>query len=370
MATPPRQTTGWLDALLASGRIRIQRGALLDRVPDRTPRAWDRVEGMLLGLAVGDALGNTSEGQSPAQRRARHGEIRHYLPNYKSSDRCVGLPSDDTQLAFWTLEQAIEDGGYDPEALARKFASNRIFGIGSSVSQFVHNFKDQGFPWHEAGPESAGNGALMRIAPVLVPHQRQPTSTLWADAALAAMTTHNDTASIASCVAFVAMLWDLLGMEVAPPPEWWLETFVAHVADLELPDKVYRPRGGRFVGWSGRLSEFLVHHVFEAEARVLPVVDACNEWYSGAYLLETVPSVLYILMRYGHDPEEAIVRAVNDTYDNDTIAAVVGAAVGALHGTDGLPRRWRDGLLGRTRAADDGRVFELIAEAREHFGPA
>jgi ADP-ribosylglycohydrolase len=75
-------------------------------------------------------------------------------------------------------------------------------------------------------------------------------------------------------------------------------------------------------------------------------------------------------MRYGHDPEEAIVRAVNDTYDNDTIAAVVGAAAGALHGKDGLPRRWRDGLLGRTRAADDGRVFELIAEARELFGPA
>jgi ADP-ribosylglycohydrolase len=43
-----------------------------------------------------------------------------------------------------------------------------------------------------------------------------------------------------------------------------------------------------------------------------------------------VPTVIYILMRHGHDPEEAIVRAVNDTKDNDTVAAIVGAAVGAL----------------------------------------
>ena len=39
-----------------------------------------------------------------------------------------------------------------------------------------------------------------------------------------------------------------------------------------------------------------------------------------------------ILMRHGEDPEEAIVRAVHDTQDNDSIAAIVGAAVGALHG--------------------------------------
>ena len=66
------------------------------------------------------------------------------------------------------------------------------------------------------------------------------------------------------------------------------------------------------------------------------------------------------------DPEEALVRAVNDTRDNDTVGAIVGAAVGALHGTEALPDRWRRGLLGRTRADDDGRVFELIEKAR-HF---
>jgi ADP-ribosylglycohydrolase len=95
----------------------------------------------------------------------------------------------------------------------------------------------------------------------------------------------------------------------------------------------------------------------------MPTVDACESWYSGAFLLETVPSVLYVLARHAEDPEEAIVRAVNDTRDNDTAAAIVGAAVGALHGRRALPDRWQRNLLGRTREDDDGRVFELIEQA-------
>ena len=50
------------------------------------------------------------------------------------------------------------------------------------------------------------------------------------------------------------------------------------------------------------------------------------------------------------DPEDAIVRAVNDTSDNDTIAAILGAAMGALHGREALPERWMAGLSGRTGA--------------------
>ena len=87
-------------------------------------------------------------------------------------------------------------------------------------------------------------------------------------------------------------------------------------------------------------------------------------------MLETVPCALYTLMRRGSDPEHAIVRAVNDTKDNDTVAAIVGAAVGALHGRDALPSRWVRGLLGRTSADDDGRVFELLARLRRLVGVA
>jgi ADP-ribosylglycohydrolase len=94
------------------------------------------------------------------------------------------------------------------------------------------------------------------------------------------------------------------------------------------------------------------------------VLDACNEWYSGAYLLETIPSVIYIMMRHGHDFEEALVRAVNDTRDNDTIAAIVGALAGALHGKEQIPDRWLRNLSGRTTDSDDGKIFEILKGAR------
>ncbi len=71
-------------------------------------------------------------------------------------------------------------------------------------------------------------------------------------------------------------------------------------------------------------------------------------------MFDTVPSVLYILATHAHNPEEAIIRAVNDTVDNDTIAAIVGAAVGALHGLGGIPERWVKRLRGRIREGGGG----------------
>ena len=43
------------------------------------------------------------------------------------------------------------------------------------------------------------------------------------------------------------------------------------------------------------------------------------------------------------------------------------AAVGALHGREALPERWIEGLTGRTKADDDGRVFELLEMAHERW---
>jgi ADP-ribosylglycohydrolase len=91
-----------LQELLASGEIALEPAPFLDAAPKPLPPAFDfdRVEAMLLGLAVGDALGNTTEGLLPSERKRRYGEITHYLPNRHADGRAVGLPSDDSQLAF------------------------------------------------------------------------------------------------------------------------------------------------------------------------------------------------------------------------------------------------------------------------------
>ncbi len=352
-----------LTEMLTTGRIRMEDAPFLHAAPLPLPASFnfDRIEGMLLGLAIGDSLGNTSEGMLPAQRQ-REGDIRDYDQNPYANWRRVGTPSDDTQLAFWTLEQLLEDDGLVPEHLAERFCRGRIFGIGSTVSEFLREFNDRGVPWSEAGQASAGNGALMRIAPLVVPHLGAPSPSLWADAALAGMVTHNDYASNACCVAFVHLLWRCLSLERAPGPSWWLENFVPVMEALE-GETTYVPRVPS-LRYQGPMARFAAIHVGQALDEGWSVLKACNTWHSGAFLLETIPSALYILARHADDAEEAIVRAVNDTRDNDTVAAIVGAAIGALHGARALPQRWREGLLGRTQAADDGRVQELIAAAR------
>jgi ADP-ribosylglycohydrolase len=60
-------------------------------------------------------------------------------------------------------------------------------------------------------------------------------------------------------------------------------------------------------------------------------------------------------------------QAVNHTRDNDTVAAIVGAAVGALHGESALPQRWRNGLLGRTRESDDGQVQRILSALEDRL---
>lgn len=264
--------------LLAAGRIALEPAPLLDAVPAPLPvddeRLRDRVEGMLLGLAIGDSLGNTSEGRTPAERRAQFGEIRDYLPNWHAGNRRVGLPSDDTQLAFRTLESLLAHRGLDPEALARDLSSRRIFGMGGTVRAFLRRYRGEGLPWHEAAIESAGDGALMRIAPVLVPHLRRPSVALWADTALAAMITHNDRASTGSCIAFVHLLRELIGRTTAPEPPWWIDTFIAVLAPLE-GDTHYRTRTPH-IAYEGPLWRFVDLHVRHALARDMDTAAACD----------------------------------------------------------------------------------------------
>lgn len=336
--------------------------------PVAGPVADDRIRGMLLGLAIGDALGNTSEGLTAAGREAEFGGIRDYLPNRRADGRRAGLPSDDSQLAFWTLESLLERQGLDPEDLAARFASRQIFGIGQSVRQFLANRELGVTPWYRCGAESAGNGALMRIAPVVLLYPRGTSAALWLDTALASIVTHRDACSVASCVAYVELLARLLRSAAPPEPDWYITTFL-QTARRVCTEQAYRPRGGQFADREGPFPDYLEHVLEAAARRGWSTREACDAWLSGAYLLETVPSVLWILANHAHDPEEAIVRAVNDTRDNDTTAAIVGSAVGALHGADALPARWKSGLLGRTQAADDGQVFRLVeAAVRREWG--
>lgn len=374
-AFPGRQTQvrETLEALRASNKLRVDSLPQPLRLSQRRepgPLPDSRVEGILVGLAIGDALGNTSESMSPARRLQTHGEIRDYLPNRHANYARIGLPSDDTQLSVWTLETLLACGEPDLNALVRAYRQQRIYGIGGTMRAFFRalDHLPKGAEVWNARQHSAGNGALMRVPGAFLPHAWTLDAGTLDTVLLTSALTHDDPSSNAACVAFAQILAECLwgGCHIGPGFFW--ETFVTAAAPIEGPVKL-SPRipGEHFRGSVCELVEQRVPAALQAGASSQA---ACDSWYSGAFLLETVPSVLFILERYRDDPEEALVRAVMDTWDNDTVAAIVGAVMGALHGVDAFPRRWREGLTGRTGVQDDGKVGTAYAWLRRFGGEA
>ena len=368
--------------LIKKGLIDIEIGEIFQHSLSPKPDSFDygRVEGMLLGVAIGDALGAPSEAMLPSARAKKYGEITHYtnrkrrlnkkqkevIVRTKNPDHYIGAPTDDTQMTFWGLEQLIKDKGLIPENLGQVFYSNGPMTYpGRSIQRAIKKMK-QGLPWYECSDPSAGNGALMRISPYLIPHLRSGGTKIWEDVVSAAVVTHNDSSSTAACLAFTAMLWELMDMDKAPEPSWWLNKYLEVTKDLE-GDQVYKNTAVIIPSYEGPMSTYIESHVTRAMKENLSVLEASNQWYSSAYLMETIPTVLYILAKHGHKPEEAVLRAVNDTKDNDTIASIVGAAVGALYGKSAFHRSWISDLPGRLKEDDDGIIFKLIENSKRTF---
>ena len=363
-----------LEALVADGLLDLRLAPWLQCYP-ALPPDWrilpERAEAMLLGLALGDALGAPTESMTPGERRQRYGEIRDLGVGreHKIDGRRHGvLTTDDSQLAFWTVEVLLKHRDFQADLLAFKFSnSGHIRGQGQTTRQARHNFRDRGLPWYRAGVthHACSNGALMRIAPMLLPHLARPTRELWAETAIAAALTHNDAASTAACLAWVTILMELLTMDSPPEPTWWADRYVMAASQLEK--NTYLVRGGEPAGFHGPLWQLVDQEVTPVALGEQSLDDALGRWYSGAYLLETVPCLLAICARQAHQPEEAILTAVNRTRDNDTIASLVATAMGALHGPAAFPSRWTESFDGRLSRDDPGRVQMLCHEAAHTF---
>ena len=76
-----------------------------------------------------------------------------------------------------------------------------------------------------------------------------------------------------------------------------------------------------------------------------------DDWVVGprlstaCYVEHSVPAVLYLALKYHHDPEKALVVNTNLGGDNVYRGGVLGALLGAEHGKNGFPPRWVEGLL-------------------------
>jgi ADP-ribosylglycohydrolase len=80
-------------------------------------------------------------------------------------------------------------------------------------------------------------------------------------------------------------------------------------------------------------------------------LDDPDDWVIGprfstaCYVEDSVPAVLYMALKYHHDPENALIVNTNLGGDNAARGSVLGALLGAEHGVEKFPRRWIDGLV-------------------------
>jgi len=194
--------------------------------------------------------------------------------------------------------------------------TGHCFDIGVTTREALARFERTGEPFAgSADPMAAGNGSLMRLAPVALRHLHDGGAArrLAVDQS---RTTHAAPQAVEACAFFVELLREaVLGrpkMEVLAPRAWDGNPVVRAIA------------AG---AWRGK---------------------ARGAIESTGYVMHTLEAALWAVDRTDSF-SEAVVLAVNLGGDADTVGAVAGQLAGALHGVAGMPERWLDLLAWRAR---------------------
>ncbi|MSU92336.1 ADP-ribosylglycohydrolase family protein [Rhodobacteraceae bacterium 2CG4] len=274
----------------------------------------DRLKGAFLGLAVGDALGTTLEfSPRPAQ------PVVTDMVGGGPFGLAPGGWTDDTSMALCLADSLLEHPGFDPDDLMRRFVNwwrtghnshtGTCFDIGITTSWALARFAQGGDPFAgSTDPRSAGNGGIMRLAPVVLAFHADPER-MREVAALQSRTTH----AAPECLEFAAQLADAIHAEI-------------------------RGEGALVTGLSRASvsSSGYVRHTFDAAVWAVATTGSFRE---------------------------ALLAAVNLGDDADTVSAVAGQIAGARYGLAGIPGEWLTKLAWRERI--ETRADRLIASGRK-----
>jgi ADP-ribosyl-[dinitrogen reductase] hydrolase len=280
----------------------------------------ERFRGALLGLAAGDAIGTTVEfkspGSFPPMTDMIGGGAFHLAP---------GQWTDDTSMALCLAESLLECNGFDAgDQMARYVrwwrhghlsSTGHCFDIGNTVRQALISFEQTGNPI--AGPThewSAGNGSLMRLAPVVMYFLARGGVDPVAMSAESSRTTHGAPVAVEACRYFGALLVDALA-GASKDDLLGAKREVAHPLIMAIA-------GGSFV------------------TKEPPVIRGTG------YVVQCLEAALWAFYR-SSSFEEGCLLAVNLGDDADTTAAVYGQLAGAHYGERGIPERWRERLAKR-----------------------
>ncbi|MCA1991704.1 MAG: ADP-ribosylglycohydrolase family protein [Coleofasciculus sp. S288] len=285
----------------------------------------ERYRGCLLGLAIGDAVGTTLEFQSPGTFTPINDMVGGGPFRLKP-----GQWTDDTSMALCLAESLIEQHGFEPTDQLEKYlkwyreghlsSTGECFDIGNTVQTALVQFEKTRQPYcGSTHPRSAGNGSIMRLAPVPLFFAKNPQEAI-AKSAESSRTTHGAATAVDACRYLGALLVgavngasreELLSNHYSPIPGYWDENpLVEQIAEIAAGSFKYREP---------------------------PQIQGTG------YVVKSLEAALWAFER-SDSFKEGCLLAVNLGDDADTTGAVYGQLAGAFYGEQGIPEDWRNRL--------------------------
>jgi ADP-ribosyl-[dinitrogen reductase] hydrolase len=288
-------------------------------------RQNERFRGCLLGLATGDALGTTLEFKSPGSFKPVEDIIGGGPFNLEP-----GQWTDDTSMALCLAESLIECRGFNPHDQMTRFvrwyrqghlsSTGVCFDISNTVRSALISFEKTGEPFSGSTDfYSAGNGSLMRLAPVPMFYVKRPGEAI-EKSGESSRTTHGVNSAVDACRFLGGLLVgalngfskdDLLSERFSPIDGYWeVQPLVEEIDQIAMGSfKKKQPPEIRGTGY---------------------VVDSLEAALWAFYQCESF--------------EEGCLMAVNLGDDADTTGTVYGQLAGAYYGEQAIPSAWRSRL--------------------------
>ena len=273
----------------------------------------DRYRGCLLGLACGDAVGTTVE-FSPRGTFAPVTDLVGGGP----FGLVAGEWTDDTSMALCLATSLVHCRGTDLNDQISRYvnwwqwgylsSTGNCFDIGMTVRAALNRYLVTKDPVAgSTDPRTAGNGSLMRLAPVAMWFSPD-IDAVRHNACLSSVTTHGTSEAVDCCAIYA----ELIARALAGAPREAL---------LRAPAPAESSVGVRDI----------------AEGRYLS--KTVDQIAGSGYCVESLEAALWCFATTDSF-EAAVLAAANLGDDADTTAAIVGQIAGAHYGIAGIPAHW------------------------------
>ncbi|CAF2646155.1 unnamed protein product [Rotaria sp. Silwood2] len=339
-------------------RIHVLEREMKNPSADMDAYVFDKILGSMMGLTLGDALGAHVEFRPHA-----------YLDTHPVEDLegggTWGLEkgqfTDDTSMALCLAASLIDRRDFIPyDQLVRykwwyqygyMSSTGKCFDIGAatkqSIIQFEKNQKDYAsktsipidymdflsdpgclkeFNVYCSEDGVAGNGALMRLAPVPLFFYRNPKKAV-EYAGISGKITHGDEKAYDACRFYAALIVgalqnkskdDLLKETFYTDYKTWFGDKDLHPDIQKIADGSYKKERGYEDGIRGK-----------------------------GYIVSSLEAALWAFWSDEGSFKKGVLKAINLGDDTDTTAAIYGQLAGAFYGFKGLPEEWVKYIYGR-----------------------